>query len=141
MASRCKDLVSYNEKHNEANGEENRDGTDNNRSWNCGVEGPTDDPGINWRYETPTKAKFLATFFCRRACPCCSPATQWATRNKGNNNAYCQDNEISWINWDDGARNIGFAGLRATGHRAAQESSGLSPQEIFSGTRDQGRRH
>ena len=74
------DLVSYNEKHNEANGEDNRDGESDNRSWNCGVEGPTDDPAIKALRERQ-KRNFLATLFSRRACPCCWRETRWGARS------------------------------------------------------------
>jgi isoamylase len=92
------DLVSYNEKHNEANGEDNRDGTDNNRSWNCGVEGPTDDPAVN-ALRAQQKRNFLATLFLSQGVPMMLSGDEIAHTQNGNNNAYCQDNELSWINW------------------------------------------
>ena len=93
------DLVSYNNKHNEANGEDNRDGTDNNRSWNCGVEGPTDDPEIN-ALRARQKRNFIATLFLSQGVPMFLAGGEVGRTQQGNNNAYCQDNEISWINWD-----------------------------------------
>lgn len=93
------DLVSYNSKHNEANGEENRDGTDNNRSWNCGVEGPTEDPEIN-ALRARQKRNFLATLFLSQGVPMLLHGDAFGRTQQGNNNAYCQDNEISWVNWD-----------------------------------------
>jgi len=93
------DLVSYNQKHNEANGEENRDGTDNNRSWNCGVEGPTDDPESN-ALRTRQKRNLLATQFLSQGVPMLLHGDELGRSQHGNNNAYCQDNEISWVNWD-----------------------------------------
>ncbi|HVN20442.1 MAG TPA: glycogen debranching protein GlgX, partial [Dongiaceae bacterium] len=93
------DLVSYNHKHNEANGEDNRDGTDNNRSWNCGVEGPTDDPEIN-ALRARQKRNFLATLLLSQGVPMLLHGDALGRTQLGNNNAYCQDNEISWINWD-----------------------------------------
>jgi isoamylase len=93
------DLVSYNSKHNEANGEENRDGTDNNRSWNCGAEGPTDDPQIN-RLRAQQKRNFLATLFLSQGVPMLLAGDSIGHTQMGNNNAYCQDNEISWLDWD-----------------------------------------
>jgi glycogen operon protein len=93
------DLVSYNEKHNEANGEENRDGTDNNRSWNCGAEGETDDPEIN-ALRARQKRNFLATLLLSQGVPMLLAGDAIGHTQRGNNNAYCQDNEISWINWD-----------------------------------------
>ena len=92
------DLVSYNSKHNEANGEENRDGTDNNRSWNCGVEGPTDDPEIK-RLRAQQKRNFLATLCLSQGVPMLLAGDAVGHTQGGNNNAYCQDNEISWLDW------------------------------------------
>ena len=93
------DLVSYNEKHNEANGEDNRDGSSNNRSWNCGVEGPTDDPVINELRQRQMR-NFLATLLLSQGTPMVLAGDEFARTQGGNNNAYCQDNEISWLNWD-----------------------------------------
>ena len=93
------DLVSYNDKHNEANGENNHDGHDANFSWNCGVEGPTDDPADHRPARPSETQSAWRRCCCRWACRCCSPATSSAARNSGNNNAYCQDNEISWLDW------------------------------------------
>ena len=95
------DLVSYNDKHNEANGEDNRDGTDNNRSWNCGVEGPTDDPEVN-ALRARQKRNFLATLFLSQGVPMMLAGDAIGHTQNGNNNAYCQDNELSWIHWDIG---------------------------------------
>jgi len=93
------DLVSYNEKHNEANGEDNKDGDSNNRSWNCGAEGPTDNPYIiNLRKKQ--QRNFIATLFLSQGVPMLSAGDEIGRTQKGNNNAYCQDNEISWINWE-----------------------------------------
>jgi len=92
------DLVSYNSKHNEANGEDNRDGTDNNRSWNCGVEGPTDDPEVN-RLRAQQKRNFLATLFLSQGVPMLLAGDEIGHTQAGNNNAYCQDNELSWLDW------------------------------------------
>ena len=93
------DLVSYNEKHNEANGEENRDGTDDNLSWNCGVEGPTNDPEILSLRERQ-KRNFLATLLVSQGVPMICGGDELGRTQHGNNNAYCQDNELSWFNWD-----------------------------------------
>ncbi len=92
------DLVSYNEKHNEANGEESRDGTDNNFSWNYGVEGPTDDPEIN-RLREQQKRNFLATLLLSQGVPMITAGDEVGRTQQGNNNAYCQDNEINWHDW------------------------------------------
>ena len=93
------DLVSYNEKHNEANGEDNADGTDDNNSWNCGAEGPTDDPEINALRQRQLR-NFLGTIFFSQGVPMISGGSEIGRTQGGNNNAYCQDNEISWFNWD-----------------------------------------
>lgn len=92
------DLVSYNEKHNEANGESNQDGTSDNRSWNGGAEGPTDDPEINALRER-LKRNFLATLLLSQGTPMLVAGDEFGRTQQGNNNAYCQDNEISWLNW------------------------------------------
>jgi isoamylase len=92
------DLVSYNEKHNDANGEGNRDGTDDNRSWNCGVEGETDDPEIvalRWRQQR----NFLATLLLSQGVPMVLGGDELARTQRGNNNVWCQDNELSWYEW------------------------------------------
>lgn len=93
------DLVSYNEKHNEANGEDNRDGESHNESWNCGVEGPTDDPDI-LGLRTKQKKNFLATLFLSQGVPMLVSGDECERTQHGNNNVYCQDNEISWFNWN-----------------------------------------
>ncbi len=93
------DLVSYNDKHNEANGEDNRDGANDNNSWNCGAEGPTEDDGINALREQQ-KRNFLATMLFSQGVPMICGGDEMGRTQDGNNNAYCQDNEISWHNWD-----------------------------------------
>jgi len=92
------DLVSYDRKHNEANGEDNRDGTDDNRSWNCGAEGPVDDPEIN-RLRRRQRRNFLATLFVSQGVPMVLAGDEIGRTQHGNNNAYCQDNELSWVDW------------------------------------------
>jgi len=92
------DLVSYNDKHNEANGEDNRDGHSHNRSWNCGVEGPTDDPDINELRERQ-KRNLLASLLLSQGVPMLVAGDEIGRTQNGNNNAYCQDNEISWVDW------------------------------------------
>ncbi len=93
------DLVSYEQKHNLANAEDNRDGTDNNNSWNCGVEGPTTDPRII-ALRAKQKRNFLATLFLSQGTPMLTAGDEFGRTQDGDNNAYCQDNEISWVNWD-----------------------------------------
>jgi glycogen operon protein len=92
------DLVSYDEKHNEANLEENRDGSDDNRSWNCGVEGPTDDPEVN-ALRRRQQQNFLATLLLSIGVPMVLSGDERSRTQLGNNNAYCQDNELSWLVW------------------------------------------
>jgi len=93
------DLVSYNEKHNEANGEDNRDGESHNRSWNCGVEGDTEDPQV-LRLRRKQLRNFLATLMLSQGVPMLVMGDEMGRSQRGNNNPYCQDNEISWLNWD-----------------------------------------
>ncbi len=93
------DLVSYNEKHNEANRESNRDGTDNNISWNCGAEGPTDNPAI-LELRARQRRNFLATLLVSQGVPMLLAGDEFGNSQFGNNNAYCQDNEIGWLDWD-----------------------------------------
>src|SRR5262249_16574787 len=92
------DLVSYDRKHNEANGENNRDGTDDNRSWNCGVEGPTDDPIIEKLRNRQVK-NFLTVTLLSIGMPMLLMGDEVRRTQRGNNNAYCQDNETSWFDW------------------------------------------
>jgi isoamylase len=93
------DLVSYNDKHNQANGEDNNDGSNDNRSWNCGAEGPTNDPAINALRERQ-KRNLLATLLLSQGTPMMLAGDEFGRTQQGNNNAYCQDNEISWLNWN-----------------------------------------
>jgi isoamylase len=93
------DLVSYNEKHNEANGEDNRDGNDNNLSWNGGVEGPTDDAEIS-ALRSRQKRNLIATLLLSQGVPMLLSGDELGHTQKGNNNAYCQDNELSWLDWE-----------------------------------------
>ena len=92
------DLVSYDRKHNEANGEDNRDGTDDNRSWNCGVEGPTDDQDV-LALRARQKRALLLTLLLSGGVPLLLGGDELGRTQKGNNNAYCQDNEITWFDW------------------------------------------
>ncbi|MET9496253.1 glycogen debranching protein GlgX [Streptomyces sp. NPDC006552] len=93
-----RDLVSYNDKHNEANGENNEDGESHNRSWNCGAEGPTDDPAVR-ALRGRQQRNFLATLMLSQGIPMLSHGDELGRTQGGNNNVYCQDNEISWIDW------------------------------------------
>jgi isoamylase len=94
-----RDLVSYNEKHNEANGEGNNDGESHNRSWNCGVEGPTDDPAVQ-ALRARQQRNFLVTLLLSQGVPMILHGDELGRTQQGNNNVYAQDNELSWMNWD-----------------------------------------
>src|SRR4029079_7214876 len=93
------DLHAYNEKHNEASGEGNRDGHDSNRSWNTGVEGPTDDPDIR-SLRGQRKRNFIATLLLSQGVPMLVHGDEMGRTQNGNNNAYCQDNPVSWVDWN-----------------------------------------
>ncbi len=93
-----RDLVTYDQKHNEANLEDNRDGTDNNRSWNCGVEGETEDPEVNALRHRQLR-NFLTTVLLSTGVPMMAGGDEFGRTQQGNNNAYCQDNEVSWYDW------------------------------------------
>jgi glycogen operon protein len=99
------DLVSYNERHNEANGEDNRDGAADNRSWNCGAEGPTDDAAVV-ELRGRQMRNFMATLLLSQGTPMLLAGDEFARTQRGNNNAYCQDNEISWVDWTSAETNL-----------------------------------
>jgi glycogen operon protein len=101
------DLVSYNQKHNEANGENNNDGANDNNSWNCGAEGPTNDPAILALRERQ-KRNLIATLFFSEGVPMLRGGDELSQTKKGNNNTYCQDNELTWLDWNLDARKQGF---------------------------------
>jgi isoamylase len=101
------DLVSYNHKHNQANGEDNRDGSDDNNSWNCGAEGPTDDPAVNALRERQ-KRNLIATLLLSQGVPMICGGDELSHTQGGNNNAYCQDNELTWLRWDLGEAQKAF---------------------------------
>jgi glycogen operon protein len=99
------DLVSYDQRHNEANGEENRDGESHNRSWNCGAEGPTDDPAVN-ALRARQKRNFLATLLLSQGIPMLLGGDEIGRTQRGNNNGYCQDGELSWFDWENADREL-----------------------------------
>ena len=99
MASRSPTSSSYEHKHNEANGEEGRDGSDDNRRWNCGVEGPTDDPEVV-ALRARQQRNFVATLFLSLGVPMLLGGDEVGRTQRGNNNAWCQDNELSWYDWE-----------------------------------------
>jgi isoamylase len=100
-----RDLVSFNTKHNEANGESSHDGTDDNRSWNCGVEGSTDDPTV-LALRARQQRNFLATLFLSQGVPMLLGGDEIGRTQDGNNNAWCQDNRISWFDWDSADKDL-----------------------------------
>ena len=137
------DVVTYNDKHNEANGEDNRDGSSDNRSWNCGVEGPTDDPAINALRERQMR-NMLATLLLSQGTPMLLAGDEFGRTQQGNNNAYCQDNEISWLDWELAEKNASADRLRPEADRAAPQVSDPAAQplphrRVQRGTRRQGR--
>ena len=109
-----RDLVSYNDKHNEANGESNRDGTSDNRSWNCGAEGPTRDPGVLALRARQSRA-MLTTLLLSFGIPMLLGGDEMGRTQQGNNNAYCQDNEIAWFDW--ASQDTQLLGLHQAAHR------------------------
>ncbi len=119
------DLVSYNEKHNAANGEDNRDGESHNRSWNCGVEGPTDDPDIN-ELRCRQMRNFWATLMVSQGTPMISHGDEIGRTRLGNNNVYCQDSELSWMDWSLLGTNADQADVRPQGDSIAEETPGVS---------------
>ncbi|MCU0295308.1 MAG: glycogen debranching protein GlgX [Candidatus Nanopelagicales bacterium] len=100
-----RDLVSYNDKHNEANGEANRDGESHNRSWNCGVEGPTDDPAVA-QLRSRQQRNLMATLLLSQGVPMILHGDEMGRTQRGNNNAYCQDNELTWVDWQNPDRDL-----------------------------------
>jgi glycogen operon protein len=124
------DLVSYDHKHNEANGEDNRDGTDDNRSWNMGAEGPTSDPQI-LKLRARQQRNFLATMFLSQGCPMLVSGDEMGRTQGGNNNGYCQDNEISWLDWEGADKDLLQFTRRLIELRASQPV--LRRQRFFEG--------
>jgi isoamylase len=104
------DLVSYNNKHNQANGEDGNDGESHNRSWNCGVEGPTDDEAI-LRLRARQQRNFIATLLISQGVPMLLHGDELGRTQRGNNNVYCQDNDISWMDWELADKNAGLIGF------------------------------
>ena len=126
------DLVSYEQKHNAANFEDNRDGEDNNLSWNCGVEGPTDDPAVNtlrWRQ----KRNFIATLFLAQGVPMISGGDELSRTQLGNNNPYCQDNDISWTHWELDEEELAFFEFVCEASRLMRDYRVLRRRRFFHG--------
>ena len=124
-----RDLVSYNEKHNEANGEDNNDGESHNRSWNCGVEGPTDDAGVSMTLRARQQRNFLATLLLSQGVPMICHGDELGRTQHGNNNGYCQDNELTWIDWAERRRRP--AGVHPRGVGAARRPPGVPPAPVL----------
>ena len=122
------DLVSYNEKHNEANGEGNNDGESHNRSWNCGVEGPTDDPEI-LQLRAQQRRNFIATLMLSQGVPMLLHGDELGRSQGGNNNGYCQDSELTWIDWDEHRR--GPARVHQEGHQAPHRPPDVPPPPVL----------
>jgi glycogen operon protein len=131
------DLVSYNEKHNEANGEDNKDGTNENLTWNCGVEGPTSDPAVQ-ALRRRQKRNFVATLLLSQGVPMILGGDEISHTQNGNNNAYCQDNEISWLNWQFDDEKKEFLEFVAAVIRLRREQPVLERRSFFRGRRIRG---
>ncbi|HEY7324713.1 MAG TPA: glycogen debranching protein GlgX [Streptosporangiaceae bacterium] len=127
------DLVSYDRKHNEANGDANRDGTDDNRSWNCGTEGPTDDPAIT-ELRTRQQRNFLVTLFCSQGVPMLLAGDELGRTQGGNNNAYCQDSEVSWIDWEDAGKHADLLDFTCALIALRRDHPVFRRRRFFSGT-------
>jgi isoamylase len=128
-----RDLVSCNRKHNELNGDDNRDGTDDNRSWNCGTEGPTDDPAITELRARQTR-NFLVTLFCSQGVPMLLAGDELGRTQLGNNNAYCQDNETSWIDWEAAGKHADLLEFTCSLIALRRDHPVFRRRRFFSGT-------
>ncbi|WP_367123765.1 glycogen debranching protein GlgX [Streptomyces phytohabitans] len=126
------DLVSYDGKHNEANGEQNRDGESHNRSWNCGAEGPTDDPAV-LRLRRRQARNFLATLMLSQGVPMLSHGDEFGRTQGGNNNAYCQDSEVSWVRWPEAGEPDGMCAFVTAMVRLRREHPVFRRRRFFHG--------
>jgi glycogen operon protein len=126
------DLVSYDRKRNAANGEDDRDGTDDNRSWNCGAEGPSDDPEVN-QLRARQVRNFLVTLFCSQGVPMLMAGDEMGRSQQGNNNAYCQDNELSWVNWQDAGKHQDLLDFTRTLSQLRRQHPVFRRRRFFSG--------
>ncbi|HEY7423619.1 MAG TPA: glycogen debranching protein GlgX [Gemmataceae bacterium] len=131
------DLVSYNDKHNEANGEDNRDGANDNNSWNCGAEGPTDDAAINTLRERQ-KRNLMATLLFSAGVPMICGGDELSHSQKGNNNTYCQDNELTWLNWELNPQQQEFLEFVKLASRIRREHSVFQRRRFFQGRKIRG---
>ncbi len=126
------DLVSYNGKHNEANGDHNADGSNDNRSWNCGTEGPTDDPAIS-ELRARQARNFLATLLLSQGVPMLLAGDELGRSQQGNNNAYCQDNELSWVDWEAAGKHAGLLEFTSSLIALRREHPVFRRRRFFSG--------
>jgi glycogen operon protein len=126
------DLVSYHEKHNEANGEGNRDGSNDNHSWNCGIEGPTDDPAVR-ALRARQKRNLIATLFFSEGVPMLLGGDELSHTQKGNNNAYCQDNDLTWLHWELDAEQRDFLEFVRTLARIGHSEPVFQRRKFFQG--------
>ncbi len=124
------DLVSYNEKHNDANGEGGNDGESHNRSWNCGVEGPTDDAAV-LDLRARQQRNFITTLFLSQGVPMLLHGDEMGRTQSGNNNVYAQDSEIAWMDWSLLTKNVGLIGLHRRGRRPARRAPGVPPAPVL----------
>jgi glycogen operon protein len=131
------DLVSYDEKHNDANGEDNRDGESHNASWNCGAEGPTDDPAV-LALRARQKRNFFATLFLSQGVPMISGGDELSRTQQGNNNAYCQDNELSWTDWTPTEERTSFLAFCRRAVSLMRHYAVLRRRRFFQGRRIRG---
>ncbi|MBM9503374.1 glycogen debranching protein GlgX [Actinacidiphila acididurans] len=131
------DLVSYNDKHNEDNGEDNRDGESFNRSWNCGAEGDTDDPAVR-ALRARQQRNFLTTLMVSQGVPMISHGDELGRTQGGNNNAYCQDNEVSWVDWDLGRHDRALLDFARRLIALRRDHPVLRRRRFFSGRREDG---
>ena len=132
-----RDLVSYDEKHNAANGEDGRDGESHNRSWNCGVEGPTDDPDVS-ELRLRQQRNFLATLLLSQGVPMIAHGDEIGRTQGGNNNVYCQDNEIAWVDWDLEESQLRLYAYTAAVARIRAEHPVFRRRRFFAGSADHG---
>ncbi len=132
-----RDLVSYNEKHNDANGEDGRDGEGHNRSWNCGVEGETDDPEVR-ALRRRQQRNFLATLLLSQGVPMIAHGDEIGRTQQGNNNVYCQDNELSWVDWDLDEEQRDLFAFTSAVARLRSEHPVFRRRRFFAGSADHG---
>ena len=127
------DLVSYDSKHNEVNGEDNRDGTDDNRSWNCGVEGPTGDPAV-LELRARQRRNLIATLLLSEGVPLLLGGDEFARSQSGNNNAYCHDDALTWFDWKQAADEADLVDFTADLCRLREQHPVFRRRQFFSGT-------